>query len=359
MAQPHALQRKQTSAVKPSAHFSYRRLSMAELPLLNGLYNAFYRSDRPLAEAVWLYADNPSGNAVIHAAFDPDGQLAGMRPAIPFKLWWRGREHMAYEFADALVDPRHQGQGIFTRLVRMTCDWAERQGCSLYSLPNENSLAVYRRCPGLEVLGDSFTRARPLSLRYLRHRLRHRGDPAGVAPAGRKARALVSGELCLRPVARFESDFADVRAELQQSVSSFTLRTREFLQWRYFGSPVRKYHVALVEERGQLRGYLVLRIVSGIAHVVDIFIRPDAVIARRALGLAARWARDMGAIGIHFSVAGDSFLDSAAARSGYWLKKRSRKLVIDCASRRFLAQCQDRPVDMRDVYFVMGDFDFF
>lgn len=334
---------------------------MAELPLLNELYNAYYRSNRSLEEAVWLYANNPNGSAVIYAAFDQSGRLAGMRPSIPFKLWWRGQERMAYEFADALVDPRHQGKGIFSRLVKMTCDWAEQEDCTLFSLPNENSLAVYRRSPSLQVLGEGRTRAKPLSwMRYIHHQLKRGRGAAPGASSDLKAQSLMSdGEVCLRPVERFESDFDDIRAELQRRLASFTLRTREFLQWRYFGCKARKYRVALVEQRGRVRGYLVIRIISGIAHIVDVFVWPDARLARSAFRLAARWAERMGAIGIHFNSAGNDFFQTAAARSGYWLRKRSRPLVIDNPSTRLLAQRQQRAVSMGDLYFVMGDFDFF
>lgn len=351
----------QSSAASASARFDYRRLSMAELPLANDLYNAYYRAGRSLEEAVWLYADNPNGNAVIYAAFDRSGRLAGMRPSIPYKLWWRGEERMAYEFADALVDPRHQGKGIFSRLVRMTCDWAEEEDCTLFSLPNENSLAVYRRSPGLQVLGEGRTRAKPLSwMRYAHHQLKRGRGAAAGASCDLQARPVASdGEVRLRAVERFESDFGDIRAELQRRLASFTLRTREFLQWRYFGCPAREYRVALVEERGQVRGYLVMRIISGIAQIVDVFIWPDARLARSAFRLAARWAAQMGAIGIHFDSAGNGFFRTAAARSGYWLSKRSRPLVMDGSSVRLLAQRERRPVSMQDLYFVMGDFDFF
>jgi GNAT superfamily N-acetyltransferase len=338
--------------------YEYRRLDMAELPLLNDLYNACYRSERPLAEAAWLYAQNPNGPAVIYAAFDERGRLAGMRPAIPFRLSWRGRERMAYEFADALVDPAHRNRGIFSRLVKLTCGWAEQEGHTLYSIPNENSLPVYRRSPGLTVVEGSETRAKPLSWpRYLAHRLGWPGAGPIPAPGGSAALAVIcDGDVRLRPIERFESDFEDVHAEIQERVASFTLRRRDFLQWRYFGSPVRQYRAALVEERGQARGYVAMRMISRVAHLVDVFVRPDARLARRALRLAGEWAKAMGAVGIHFNASEGNVFHAAAARSGYWLKKRSGSIVIDRESARLLAP--DRALATRDLYFVMGDFDF-
>lgn len=355
-----AVRSRDSAGKKEAARFEYRRLDMAELPLLNDLYNAYYGADRPLEEAVWLYASNPCGTGVIFAAFDSTGRLVGMRPTIPFRLWWGGEERMGYELADALVDPRHQGKGIFSRLVRMTCDWAEQEGHVVFTLPNENSLAVYGRNPSMHVLGQSHTRAKPLSwIAYLRHQLKRRRERASRASYPVAPHALVSeGELSLRPIDRFECDFADVRAELQARLSGFTLRTPDFLQWRYFGSPIRKYHVSLVEERRRVRGYVVLRMVAGIAHIVDVFLPPDAGLARRVFRLAARSARRMGAIGVHLNTAGDELFLSAAASSGFWLKKASCPLVVDSASARRLALFKQRPASLGDVHFATGDFDF-
>jgi GNAT superfamily N-acetyltransferase len=345
---------------KSTTGFEFRRLRMAELPLLNDLYNAYYGAERPLEEAVWLYANNPCGTGVIFAAFDMTGRLAGMRPSIPFRLWWGGEERMGYELADALVDPRHQGKGIFSRLVTMTCDWAQQEGHVVFTLPNENSLAVYARNPSLRVLGQSHTRAKPLSwIPYLRHQLKRRHERASRASYPVEAHPLVSErELLLRPIDRFQSDFADVRAELQARLSGFTLRTPEFLQWRYFGSPIRKYYVSLVEEHGRVRGYVAIRMVAGIAHIVDVFLPPDTGLARRVFRLAARSARRMGAIGVHVNTAGNELFLTAAASSGFWLKKASCPLVVDSASARRIAQFKQRPASLGDVYFTTGDFDF-
>ena len=157
---------------------------------------------------------------------------------------------------------------------------------------------------------------------------------------------------------RFESDFEDIHAELGKAVASFALRRKEFLQWRYFGSPVRRYRVALVEKGGQVQGYLVLRMIDGIAHLIDVFLAPDMHTARQAFRLATRWAKQMGAIAIYFSASRDNVFRPVTSQCGFWLRKRSGSLVLDRRSAQLLGSRQSRPLDMRDFYFVMGDFDF-
>jgi len=346
------LARRRRSRIAPSPLFRYRRLTTSELPLLNNLYNAYYSSNRPLEEAVWLYANNPNGPAVIHAAFDENGALAGMRPSIPFAVWWDGRERMAYELCDALVAPQYQRRGIFSRLLKTTCDWAQQQGHVLYSLPNEKSLAAYRHISALQVIGDSRTVARPLALvAYAARRLNLGPESqSGAAWQAQLSTTLSDGKVSLRPVERFECDFHDVERALQDRGLRFTLRRRASLQWRYFESPVRRYHVALVEEEAAVRGYLVIRLMSGVAQIIDFFVYPEATLARSAFVLAARWAKVMGACGIHFIGAGQFLFHDAARQSGYWLRRASRRFVVN--------RLDATDPSVADVYFVMGDFDF-
>jgi GNAT superfamily N-acetyltransferase len=342
------------------ARYTYRRLTMAELPQLNEVYNACYGRNRPLAEVEWLYRDNPNGEALIMAAFDADGELAGVRPALPWRIVWQGRVRIAYEFADALVAPRHRNQGIFTRLVKLICETADQNDYLMYTIPNENSLPIYRRTGALQVAGASETLAKPISwARYLGQRLGLNGRLAPRVPRAEPLLLLSEGDASLLPIDRFESGFEQVHSEFAAAAAAFTLRHREFLQWRYFGSPVRRYHAALVEQGGRVRGYLVMRTIDGVAHLIDVFVAPDLQLAAKVFRLAAAWARQLGAIAVHFNASKGNFFRQAALSSGYWLRKTSGTLVIDRRSAELLAASRGARPGVQDVYFVMGDFDFF
>ena len=328
--------------------YHFRRLQAHELPVFNALHNVCHGVRRPLEEAQWLYGGNPYGEAIVMAAFDERGKLAGVRPAIAWRIACGGEERTAYEFADALVAPRHRNRGIFSHLVELTCELAASHRYALYSIPNERSLPVYRRTPALRVAGDAETRVRPLHwARFVGHRLGIDGH--GGVDRTVEAEPPREGALALRPVERFDSSFAAVHAAFAALGLGHTLRRRAFLQWRYFGSPLRRYRVALVEEAGAECGYLALRMIGPVAHLVDLFVAPEMELARRALRLACAWAAQMGAIAVHFNSSRGSLFQQAAARSGFWLRKRSGHLVLD----------RDSAQRLRQHYFVMGDFDFF
>src|SRR5206468_2833789 len=115
------------------------------------------------------------------------------------------------------------------------------QANDLYSFPNEHSLSVYRRTPSLAEAGVCEVQVRILSwLPYLRWRLDGHGAVRQPQPAISRAPLEARG-LGLVPIDRFDSDFDGIHAALASRVASFTLRRREFLNWRYFGSPTRAW----------------------------------------------------------------------------------------------------------------------
>jgi GNAT superfamily N-acetyltransferase len=231
------------------------------------------------------------------AAFD-GSELVGVRPALPWRLMWGERERVAYEFAEGMVAPAHRNRGIFTRLVEQICEDAELNDYTLFTSANDNSLPIYRRSTALRVVGVCETRVRPVSWHlYLGHWFGLNGRTGAVLPEPSQ-NPVSEGDVRLVSVSRFASDFEETHAELARVAASFTLRRTPFLEWRYFGSPVRRYHVALVEHRSRCRGYLVIRMIDRVAHLVDVFLSPDHDLAWKALHLVVARARQMGAIAV-------------------------------------------------------------
>jgi GNAT superfamily N-acetyltransferase len=341
------------------SRYSFRRLALVELPLLNDLYNTCYGTARPIETAEWLYKANPGGEGIVLGAFDARDELVGARPAIAWKFLWRGQERLGYQFTDAVVAPAHRGRGIFSRLVHMLLELAEEGGFSLFSFPNDQSLPIYLKTGSLEYLGRCDAQVKILAWqRYLRYKLGlGAADGNGTSPAGDGAARLDDGDTSLIPIGRFESDFEDIHADLGRLVTSFTLRSKEFLNWRYFGCPERRYRAALLWQAGRAQGYLVIRTIGPVAHVIDVFLRPDVRVAEKAPRLAARWARQMGAIALHFEGLRGHVFRQAFRDAGFLLRRHTGQVVMDSVSVRQLASLRGRPSEMADFYFVMGDSD--
>jgi len=312
-----------------------------------------------MSEAEWLSKDHPYGEAIILGGFAPHDQLAGVLPSIAHRFVWDGREELGYQLIDAVTAPEHRGRGLFGRLVELICGMAEEQNFCVFAFPNEQSLSVYRKTGVLESLGAWDTWAKVFAWpAYVRYKLgrdcRESAEPTSTDDAA----TLRDGDVFLIPVRRFESDLEEIHAKVGTIVTSFTLRRREFLNWRYFGSPHRHYAAALIRRADRTEGYVVVRVINRIAHVMDVFVTPDGRTARTAVRLLTRWAKQMGAIAIYFSASGDNFIRRAFSENGFLLKKGGGEIVLDPRSARRLALLHQRPVASEDFYFVMGDGDF-
>lgn len=337
--------------------YTFRRLETHELPLVNDLYNAYYGTRRSLAEADWLYQRNPYGDGLIFGAFDAQGHLVGVRPTIAWRFSCGGRERQAYQFTDALVAPAHRGQGIFSRLVKDMCALAAERDFILWSFPNSNSLPIYLKMGLLERVAGCEVLVRVLAWRpYIQYKL-GRGAAQPSPPVGDRGSTVTAGDLSLLPIGRFSSGFEDVHAELGSVLATFTLRRREFLNWRYFQHPEQRYQVALVQRGDDIQGYVVIRMIHQVAHVIDAFVRPTPAAINGLPGLLTRWAKQRNAIAVHFQASRGNVFAQAFRRTGFFLRRKSGHVVLDTRSARHLASAVGRRLHDRDFYFAIGDSD--
>lgn len=338
--------------------YTFRRLTIHELPLANDLYNRCHQTSRSLAEAEWLYRANPYGEGIVFGAFDSQDHLVGVRPTIAWRFSWAGREKAAYQFTDAVVAPEHRGQGIFQRLVRDMCDVATESDASLFSFPNSNSLPIYLKMGLLEPIASCRTLVKVLAWwKYVQYR-RGRAVARESSPRDDDGGSRVTaGDLALFPIERFQSDFEDIDAELRRVVARFTLRRKNFLNWRYFECPDRQYRVALIKLGDQTQGYVVIRMIGHIAHVIDVFARPTPIVVDAVPRLLTRWARQMDAIAVYFDASKGHVFERAFLRDGFLFWRTTGDIVLDTRTRSELAITSHRSSGDREFYFVMGDSD--
>jgi GNAT superfamily N-acetyltransferase len=338
--------------------YTFRCVASHELPLVNELYNRCHQTNRSLAEAEWLYRDNPYGEGIVFGAFDSQDHLVGVRPTIAWRFSWAGREKKAYQFTDAIVAPEHRGKGIFHRLVRDMCNLAAESDVSLFSFPNSNSLPIYLRMGLLERIASCRTVVKVLAWgKYIQYRCGREVAHAASSRVDDGASRVTAGELSLLPIGRFQSDFEDIGAELGRVVARFTLRRKDFLNWRYFECPDRQYRVALVKFGDRTAGYVVIRMMHHIAHVIDVFVRPTSMVVDAVPPLLTRWARRMDAIAVYFDASKTNIFERAFLRDGFLLRRTTGDIVLDTRSRRELATAPHRSSSDREFYFAIGDSD--
>jgi hypothetical protein len=161
----------------------------------------------------------------------------------------------------------------------------------------------------------------------------------------------------LLPVEHFQSDFENVHAELGRIATAFTVRHQEFLNWRYADQSERRYRAALVRLGDQTEGYVVVRMIQHIAHVMDVFVRPTSLAVKALPRVLAKWARQLGGIAVYLDASKGNVFAPAFRRGGFLMQRKTGSVVVDSRSMRRLEGGLWRSLPRSAFYFATGDGD--
>lgn len=185
----------------------------------------------------WKHFENPFGSSLMTVAVN--SEVVGLRA---FMRWQFRADAMiltAVRAVDTATHPAHRRSGVFSLLTSQTVDRARTEGVDLiFNTPNRISLAGYLK------LGWTFVGRPRLLVKVLRplrvaRALVTRGEPE--ARAGEDAWVLSLPQpdaLCLR------EDLGKLLGANDQACGGRirTIRTSEFLRWRYCHAPSLPYH---------------------------------------------------------------------------------------------------------------------
>ncbi len=106
----------------------------------------FQPGDRLLTEAYsrWLYADNPFGLARMVKVTE-GGRWAGFMAMIPVELARKGVSLRAYYVVNVLVDPKHQGKNLFSKMISAAKQAMAEEDFALMGHPNDMALKMWQR----------------------------------------------------------------------------------------------------------------------------------------------------------------------------------------------------------------------
>jgi hypothetical protein len=201
---------------------------------------------------------------------------------------------------DAAVDPRYRERGLYGAILDHAREGSQETDFGLafwYSTnPRTRRRSSVRQPKSLanpiEVLRKPY-RARaivarrreryggrmPAPLAVLRielerafHRLRHR-------PYWRRA----GGDWSITTLERFDERIGGFFDEAARSFDFAVVRTRDYLNWRYFDPAAARFTVRAAEEEGKLLGYLALKITEGEGCIADLLALPGRTEVVRSL----------------------------------------------------------------------------
>ncbi len=191
-------------------------------------------------EAVWRYkhVDNPFGKSLVLVAVEND-EIIGVRALMKWK-WQLGKQvFSALRAVDTATHPEHQGKGIFKKLTLRAIEIAKENGdIFIFNTPNTQSLPGYLKMGWKEVdkLKIRLKPGNPLT--WLNNKT---GNSSIVN------KTCVEGQL-----ANLVSSYNTLKSGEN---NLFTLKSPEYLLWRYENNPLQKYEVK-ADQDFYLAGYV-------------------------------------------------------------------------------------------------------
>ncbi|UZH55508.1 GNAT family N-acetyltransferase [Salinimicrobium tongyeongense] len=239
--------------------------------------------DLALSEEIWQYKHikNPFGKSLVFIA-EEDESIVGVRAFMRWQWNFKQKKFSCFRAVDTATLPEHQGKGIFKKLTLTALDLAKEEKASfVFNTPNEKSRPGYLKMGWEEVGKIEVT----------------------LYPAFNSFWKLFRNER--EYSVEYRASFSQIEKlcrEWNKKLSEknlHTLKSADYLKWRYENNPLRNYEV-LGTENFYLAGYIQFhRGVKELRIVESIFINPQGQIELR--NCIKRWSFKFGAQLISFS----------------------------------------------------------
>lgn len=204
----------------------------------------------------WKHLENPFGRSFMTVAVADDGDVIGFRAFMRWRFRAGDATVRAVRAVDTATHPDHQRRGVFSRLTGLALDRLSSEADLIFNTPNGKS------GPGYLKLGWLAVGTLPVAVR-VRHPVavgRARGgrrqgeqEPFRPPPPVTAARAV-----------DVLADTAGVARLLERVVlperSLATLRSVDYLHWRYGRAPLLDYRAVAERRQGELAGVAIFRV---------------------------------------------------------------------------------------------------
>jgi len=227
----------------------------------------------------WLYRDNPFGPARAWLAFNGTDAPIGMSALFPRRAYVAGREVLGCVLGDFCVSEGYRTLGPAIQLQRASLSSIESgQFAFGYDFPSRSMLGVYR------FLGVTPTQSSLRMAKLVRTEDKIRAvtraptlsqiisKPLDLALTIKDRRAPgAEGLECRLEDEPCFSTYAQLARRIGSSFGNCTMRTPEYLNWRYRRHPFVKYEFFACYRGGNLLGYCIFCSEEGRADIVDVF----------------------------------------------------------------------------------------
>lgn len=223
----------------------------------------------------WQYNQNPSGFPLYSLAYHGD-QIIGQYLVIPIRYRYQESFYPGTLSLNTLTHPDFQGKGLFTKMASSTYALCASSSIDFtIGFPNPLSYGGFIKKLGFREIGSCNLLVKPIRpfhvfLDFMKQKkVKHGGDIAFSWTN------VVKGNVVLSNFDLNEREQYEIFWNAVEKPKIMTDKDFEFIRWRYFEIPGRKYHVIQSKREGKITSICILRIekvlMTNTAVIMDFF----------------------------------------------------------------------------------------
>ena len=288
----------------PDPRFVLRLSSPEDFPEIYDLLNSTFGNNRSAAEYDWIYKKNPYGmphcRLVIEKA---SGKIVSNGTRFPWPLARGSQDMEAIQGGDSATLPQFQRQGLLSLRIQHTDSHPWYDQAITFGLPNQasrNADKKYNR----PVSSQPAAFARKIV--DWRSLLVRKGMPDYLAKLAAPVATFVNrpsrrkqGGLRVAPIYHFYQEHQTLSLDYSRSENFWCPHGAQWMNWRYFSHPSKKYLAHGVYDGDELQAFSVIRLDRDSAMLMEL-IAPNNHLSQILLDQVEYVAAESGAKSIDF-----------------------------------------------------------
>jgi len=282
-----------------------------------------------------VYCKGPYGAAPTWVAFDgSDGAIVGAAAAFPRRMYVGGEVRLGCVLGDFCIEEKYRSLGPAVLLQRACLE--EAAGACFefcYDFPSPSMMAVYKRLE-IDKAGILWRWAKPLraerklaSVIPSKALVKGLGAIVNAALAHRGWKG--SADVCELAVheGMCGEEFTTLDSHLCPKSGIRTVRTAEYLNWRYLSDSGTSYQILTARRAGILIAYAVFAQELGYASIVDLCSVEEPAVIGRVLAGAVELLRRRGVSSVSLNAGDRHPWNPLFERAGFRKREQSPLII--------------------------------
>jgi GNAT superfamily N-acetyltransferase len=287
----------------------------------------------------WKYENNPhdlpEGNKTL--VLERDGRIVGMECFLSGSIFIKGKTYPVLWALDFAVHPKHRGGGfrLISHAKRIYRDLLF--GVTIEGRPYR----FYKKMGNAEFFQVSVHKRILNPKNFFRKKFKNKAVVFLAASLFRTATLILSlsklqvkaKDLSVSEISSFDARFDPFLKQATADYAITMVRDTEFLNWRFFQYPGRKYTVFAAEKKDRIMGYIVIRDKheAGLKYgsILDLFTKKSDRKIRQMLisrALAFFKAEGVDVVSCVLSPSSRS-VSGALIKNGFFIKTRGARII--------------------------------